>query len=367
MNAPIHVLMELVSSDLRTGAANEPLFLAERARELGLRFTLCGALDPRMRGEAERRGAAVLGGRSRFLSLRGAAPYALDVGRWVLRLRRLRPDVVHLNYAGWGPSLACAAHLAGIPVVGRAGGEFHPGNRANRWIDVYVANCREHAAALFASPLASRVRVVGSLFDASRLERSSSPPVRPLPPRTPGRTRFLFVGQLVERKGIIFLVEALAKMAADAEVLLAGGDWSEPGYPRAVRERAAVLGVLDRVFFENHRPDVPALLADADAFVLPSLSDARPQAIIEAMHLGRPVVATRTGGIPSLVEDGVTGLLVPPADAAALAAALDAIARSPDLRDRLGAAARRRAQSELSLDRALRAYADLYSELASRR
>jgi glycosyltransferase involved in cell wall biosynthesis len=360
---PLHVLVEVISSDLRTGAANEPLLLADHAARLGLRFSLCGDVAGEMRAQAERRGVAIVGGRSRFLSMRGAPGYALDVLRWLLRLRRARPDVVHLNYAGWAPSLACAASLAGVPVVARAGGEYHEKNRANRWIAAYVANCAQHGASLAGTPLASRVRVVGSLFNMDRL-RAARALVRPLPPRPPGRVRFAFLGQLVERKGIAVLVDAFARLAADADLLLVGGSWAEPGYPRAIREQVSRLGLEGRIHLEDHRPDAPAVLEAVDAFVLPSLSEARPQSIIEAMYLGLPVVATRTGGVPTLVEDGATGLLVPPGDAPALAAALDALARSPELRTRLGAAARRWAEAELSPERALTAHAELYRTVA---
>ncbi|MCY2924869.1 MAG: glycosyltransferase family 4 protein, partial [Planctomycetota bacterium] len=80
-----------------------------------------------------------------------------------------------------------------------------------------------------------------------------------------------------------------------------------------------------------------------DVFVLPSLSEARPRVVIEAMILGKCVVATRTGGLPSLIEEGVTGVLVPPGDVAALASVLDDVIRDGARRRELGMAAQRRA------------------------
>ena len=361
----LHVLVELLSSDLRTGAANDCLDLATFADAQSLTFTFCGHLDTAFIAEAHRRGAATTAGRSLMLSKRAAVPYMVNVMAWMRRLKSLKPDVVHLDYSGWAPSLACAAHFARTPVVGRAGGSYNPGNRANAWISAYAANCEPHAALLLASPLADRVRVTGSLFKADRLV----PPfvkVREIPARQPGRTRFLFLGQIVDRKGVHVLVEAFSRVSAPADLLIAGGNWLEPGFPQEVKRQVARLGLSDRVFLEDFRTDAPALLDDCDVFVLPSLSDARPRGIIEAMYLGKPVVSTTVGGIPTLVQDGVTGLLVPPSDAGALAKALDDLASHPELRRRMGSAARVWSRSEVRPDHAAAKLADLYRGLAAR-
>jgi glycosyltransferase involved in cell wall biosynthesis len=177
--------------------------------------------------------------------------------------------------------------------------------------------------------------------------------------------RFLFLGRPEERKGIAVLLEAFARMQTTADLMLVGGDWDSPGLPQQLRARAGQLGVKDRVFFENHRPDVGALLDDCDVFVLPSLCDTRPRAIIEAMHKQRPVISTRVCGIPTLVEDGVSGILVPPSDVPALTAALDRLARSETLRNRLGRAARERARRELSLEQTIKNYLSVYNSLVS--
>ena len=175
--------------------------------------------------------------------------------------------------------------------------------------------------------------------------------------------RIVFLGQLVERKGLDVLIEAFARVGPPAELLIAGGDWSASGYPEQLRTLAHQLGVADRIHFENHRQDVGAVLNTADIFVLPSRSDARPRSIIEAMSLGIPVVASDVGGIPSLVLHEQSGLLVPAEDAGALAAALARLIQSPQLRERMGAAGRVHAGQACRPDLTALEYVGLYRRL----
>lgn len=152
----------------------------------------------------------------------------------------------------------------------------------------------------------------------------------------------LFLGRLVPIKGVDVLIEALG--GATGMTLLVAGDGPERVRLETLAERHGVrarfLGAVDPA----RRAE---LLAAADAFALPSrvLADGRheglPVALLEAMAAGSPVVATRTGGVPEVVEDGVSGLLVQPDDARALRAALEHLARSPVLCRALGDAARR--------------------------
>ena len=359
---PLRILIESLSSDLRLGAVNDCLDLTLFADANAMAFTFCGHLDAAFIAEAHRRGATTTAGRSVMLSKKAAVPYLFSVMAWMRRLRSLKPDVVHLDYAGWAPSLGYAAHLARIPVVARAGGAYDSRNRANAWISAYAANSEPHAALLLASPLADRVYVTGSPCRVDRLV----PPftkIRDIPPRQPGRTRFLFLGQLVERKGVHVLVEAFSRVSAPADLLIVGGNWLEPGFPQEIKQQVARLNLSDRVFMEDFRTDAPALLDDCDVFILPSLSDARPRSIIEAMYLGKPAVSTTVGGIPTLIQDGVTGLMVPPSDVGALAHAIEQLASNPELRARMGAAAKAWSHAEVRPERAAERLAALYRRL----
>jgi glycosyltransferase involved in cell wall biosynthesis len=361
----LRVVIELNSVDLRIGAVNDALDLAELASPAGVRFLLCGPLTDQFRHEAARRGIVARQATSRIISKRGLVLYAVDVLRWIARLIAWRADIVHLNYPGYAPSMACAAWICGIPVVARVG-PFLPHNLANRWVSAYVANCRAHAADLLGSVLRDRVVVTGDLFRADRV-RQTLVPERPLPARRDGVVRVVYLGQLVERKGLDVLIEAFARVDAPGELLIAGGDWSASGYPERLRTLACELGVANRIHFENHRQDVGAVLSTADIFVLPSRSDARPRSIIEAMSLGLPVVATDVGGIPSLVLHEQTGLLVPAEDAGALAAAIARLIHSPDVRARMGAAGRRYAEQACRPDLTALEYVGLYRRLAGDR
>ncbi|PYR93377.1 MAG: hypothetical protein DMF84_10330 [Acidobacteria bacterium] len=350
----LQVLMELSSSDLRIGAVNDAIDLAALARPLGVRFTFAGPLDDNFAAAATRHEATVLRATSRVFSRRGFPLYALDVARWLERLARHRPDVVHMNYNGYGPSLACAARMCGIPIAGRASGAFIESNPSNHWIDTLLANCAPQAGELLASPLASRVVITGDLFRPARISGIDR---RRIDMRAP---RILFLGQLVERKGLHVLVEAFVRMVVDAELWIVGGDWNVGEYPARIRRAIDSLGIASRVTLLNHRDNVAELLQQADIFVLPSLSEARPRSILEAMLAELPVVASDVGGIPTVIEDETTGLLVPPADAAGLADALDRLAASEATRIQLGRAGRRYVEQECRPERTARKYVDIY-------
>ncbi|HKB10046.1 MAG TPA: glycosyltransferase, partial [Vicinamibacterales bacterium] len=118
---PLHVVVEMNNADLRIGAVNDALDLAELASPSGVRFTIAGPLTAAFEREAASRGAATRRASSRAYSRRELPLYAFDVLRWMVRLRRLDADVLHVNYASYGPSSACAARMLRIPVVGRPG------------------------------------------------------------------------------------------------------------------------------------------------------------------------------------------------------------------------------------------------------
>ncbi|HVS14501.1 MAG TPA: glycosyltransferase [Thermoanaerobaculia bacterium] len=143
---------------------------------------------------------------------------------------------------------------------------------------------------------------------------------------------------------LIAALPALLELAPETRLLVAGDGPLRP----ALAALAASTGVDGAVVWAGFRRDVPALLAAADLFVAPSLEDAFPTSLLEAMTAGLPVVASRTGGIPEIVVPGKTGLLVPPGDPGALAGAMAALLADPVRRAALGAAGRRRVEERFS-------------------
>ena len=179
------------------------------------------------------------------------------------------------------------------------------------------------------------------------------------------------VGRLTRLKGLEQFLEATAILAPrfpDARFLIVGETSPHDGwYLTQLQELAARLGVADRVIFTGLRSDVPALLASVDVAVMPSLNEALSNVLLESMAAGAPLVATRVGGTPEALGDGENGLLVPPADSAALAASIATLLNDRELAARLGHAARRRIAERFSVDRMVRSTQELYSDLLERK
>jgi glycosyltransferase involved in cell wall biosynthesis len=149
----------------------------------------------------------------------------------------------------------------------------------------------------------------------------------------------------------------------DAVLLLCG----EGPMQAAMQALCAELGIADAVRFLGHRNDVPDVMQAADVLLLTSESEGVPQAVTQGLGLGMPVVATRVGGVPELIADGETGLLVPPEQPSAVAAALARLAGDPALARRLGDNGRRHALERYSLGAMLDATERMYSEVLERR
>jgi glycosyltransferase involved in cell wall biosynthesis len=174
------------------------------------------------------------------------------------------------------------------------------------------------------------------------------------------------VANLLPDKGHDVVIEAAARVAGEGSAVqfVLVGD----GFRRPVLERlASTLRVADRVHFVGSVPEATRLLPAFDMLVHASLAEGLPNAVLEAAAAGLAIIATPAGGTVEIVRDGETGLVVPSGDAAAVAAGIARLAESPELRRRLGAAARARASSTFGMDRFAREFADLYLELAARR
>lgn len=289
----------------------------------------------------------------------------------VVIMRRDRPDIVHANSSKAGVLGRLAAFLAGVPIriftVHGWAFEASSGAKATlyRWADRLVSPLTtvticvaesERAAGLAARTCRAATTVVipnaADIAEATPVCADSN------------RVRLVSVGRLQSPKDFVTLVRALARLDGRTFSAVIVGD----GPHRAqVDAEVRTLGLADVVELAGERHDVPRLLAAADVFVLASRSEGAPLSILEAMHSGLPVVASRVGGVPDLVAEGTTGLLVAPGDPAALADALRRMIDDRDLRHRLGAAGRERATTLFDTASWRRSHLDVYRRELVRR
>ncbi len=167
----------------------------------------------------------------------------------------------------------------------------------------------------------------------------------------------IMVGRLAVPKDPATLLEAWRRIGPPHRLILVGAG----PLLADVRRRIQRDGLADRVVLMDPASPIPSLLREADLFVLCSRWEGVPLAIIEAMMSGLPVVATRVGGVPEVVSDGETGVLVPPHDPQALASALNQLLRDPERRRRMGEAGQRRALACFTETHMLAATAQVYA------
>ncbi|MDH6295054.1 glycosyltransferase family 4 protein [Agrobacterium fabrum] len=172
-------------------------------------------------------------------------------------------------------------------------------------------------------------------------------------------------GRLSEWKGQHVFLDALAAMEGVQAVIVGGALFGQEAYEARIREQASRLGLDGRVRFLGFRSDVPELMASMDVVAHTSIvAEPFGRVVVEAMMCGRPVVATRGGGVTEIIRDGETGLLVPPGDASALAAALGTILSDPALAQRLGQSGREDVSDRFSLEETCRSVSALLTEAA---
>jgi glycosyltransferase involved in cell wall biosynthesis len=206
-------------------------------------------------------------------------------------------------------------------------------------------------------------------FTRARFHRIANPVDRgrfELPSSDDGRT-ILSVATVQQRKGQLHLVEALARVRREqpAARLLLMGKVVEPAYAEAVTARALELGVSEAVELAGFVSDAErdAALQSCAVFALASLEESSPVSIAEAMTLGKPVVATRVGGVPDLVQDGTTGSLVEHGDVPATAAALARLLADPAHRRACGEQAAARARRDFHPEAVARQTMAMYREI----
>jgi rhamnosyl/mannosyltransferase len=350
------------------GIENHLRLLAEGLAARGHRVTVLTNGRGR-RGEVRELGGVrvIYAGRAATLA---RAPLSLELP---LRLRAERPDIVHLHMPDPTGDLAGALAARRTPLAVTYHSDII---RQRRLLALYAPLLRATlrrasriiatspayiASSPFLAPHAAKCVVIPHGIDQRPFERADAPAVAAIRARYPGPIS-LFVGHLRYYKGIDYLVRAMA--AAPGHALIIG---AEATVRRAdLLALARDLGVAGRVHLLGEVADIAPYYHAADLFVLPSVERSEAFGIvqIEAQAAGLPVLATAIGtGTSYVTVHGETGVVVPPRDPAALARAISAILASPPLARALGAAGRRRARAEFTLERMLDRTEAVYREI----
>jgi len=294
-------------------------------------------------------------------------------------LKRSGADIVHSN--GFLTNLL--ARMAGgvlktrvvnsvhcLPDAGLAAGESRLVASGRRFadrltfgrVDILVSVSEaiwDQLAAMGLDP--RRVRVIHSGVDVAEIERDA----------TSGRMMETAPGLVVGVAGRLEKIKGLESFLRAAAILrdrddvrfLIVGDGPDRG---RLEHIANELGVADRVDFLGYTSNLAVELAAMDVFVMPSLTEGFGLVAVEAMALGKPVIATRVGGLIEVVEDGLTGILVPPGDPKALASAIGRLLDSEDARRSMGEVGRRRVRERFTAKRMVDEHLDVYRGLLRR-
>jgi len=296
----------------------------------------------------------------------------VDIGA-VRALRSLlqikSPDVLHLH--GYKADIygALAARGQSIPTVATCHNWLSGTTALNLYnrIDLLaLRNCRRIAAV--SEPVAAILRKSG-VPPQKIVVIPNGIDIEPFGSSKPainfrGRPTVGMVARLDMNKGFGPLLHALVEIKKHCPEILLIVVGEGPA-KNEIEESIKDLKLQDNVLLLGSRKDMPELYPSFDVFVLPSLNEGMPLTVLEAFASGLPVVATRTGAIPSVVQEGVSGILVDPGDVASLADAILRLTREPELRARMGAAGRERVQAEYTARSMAQKYLELYRSAAS--
>lgn len=304
--------------------------------------------------------------------------YALNMIPFAVRLsllaRRERIDLVYLNNEPVSNMAGViAARLLGIPCLAYVKGTLW-GSFTTRWllrrIDRFVAVSSFIRGELVSQGVdPDRITVIRDIRDWSAFDADiDGGGGREALGLLTGQPGVGIIGLLIPWKGQKVFIEAAARILAvhpEARFfVIGGGVEAYPDYPGELMEMVERMGLRGKVIFLGQRKDVPSLLAALDILVHASVEpEPSGGVIVEAMAMGKPVIATNIGGPPEVIEEGRTGHLIPPGDPAALAEKIDLLIRDPEHRQAVGRAAREYLKANFSLERDTRRLEAIYDEV----
>jgi glycosyltransferase involved in cell wall biosynthesis len=272
-----------------------------------------------------------------------------------------------LRAGGYGPGIVAVEHGAVLAesearVLRRW--RMRIARRSGAWADdVEVAVSDFVLDAMRDQPHAASLRRIYNGIEAARFQADGSAGDA----SAGGRLRVAFAGRLIRGKGADYLIEAVARIRPEVPVKLSiAGEGPARGELEAL---ASSAGAGSRVEFVGLTHDMPGFWRSADVMVIPSaeFTEACPMTPLEAMACGKPVLASRNGGLAEIVIDGETGMLVAPGDTEGLRRCLEGYAASPDLRAAHGFSGRARVLSSFQIAECARAYIDLFGGLSEPR
>lgn len=303
--------------------------------------------------------------------------YPIGLVRLARFLRRERIDILHTHL--FDPSVVglMAGYLARTPtrVLTRHYSDYHTRinkkwhvrldqlcTRLSHSVIAVSEHTREHMIAQEKAP-PKKVRTILNGIDFDRV-KLSEPAVRERLRREFDGDRFyllLMVGRLHPEKGYPHLFRAISELKSKTDrpvrLLIAGTGPMADSFRDEVRQ----LGCDDAVQFLGFRKDVPDLMAAVDLVVHPAVAEAFGLSLTEALYIGTPVVASRVGGIPEIITDGIDGVLVPPAEPRALAETIVKMLHDPERRQAMAGAGREKVQRRFRFDEMVRGYEEEYS------
>jgi glycosyltransferase involved in cell wall biosynthesis len=288
-------------------------------------------------------------------------------------LKQLKPDVIHAHdphgVAMAALALSMSTQVAKPPLVAARRVDFHlRGNSLSRWkyrqVDCFICASEAIRQMLIGNGIpTSRAVTVHEGIDIERIERAEPAKLHEefwLPHHAPIVGN---VAALVPHKGQRHLIDAAKTVlphVPDARFIIAGEGELRPALERQIKD----LHLEKHVLLAGFRPDVLSLHKAFDIFVLSSVTEGLGTSLLDAMAAGKPIVATRAGGIPEVVADGETGILVAPRDHDAMAEAIVRLLKDDTLRRQMGDAGRARARSLFSAERMVQATLNVYQQVA---
>ncbi len=292
--------------------------------------------------------------------------------------RRENIDLVHVNCFKVGPPYAIAARMLGIPCIWHSREILVTTPLRKRILTEMIRSLPDRVIAVSEACAVqfrrggkgdTKIQVVYNGIDSEAFRaQADGQAVRREFGLASDTPLVGSVGQLIPWKGQDDFLQVAARVLCDlpeARFLIIGQEVeSHQGFQTVLEELALTLGIGDHVIFTGFRQDVPSLIASMDVFLHCAVQpDPLPRVILEAMALGRPVVATNTGGIPEMIKGGRSGILAPPRDVEGLAEGTISLLSDRDLAGRMGQAARARAEERFSIAQHVEAVMQLYDQL----